>query len=218
MRRSSVTERSVTRAGRATRFARCRGRSGCRPTRTRRRRPAGGPSPFSSGCHLGGRLARAYGMLSSLCRAAGDLEGTVAWGTRALELAQRLDDVETVVHALTNIAAAEFLAGVEGGRQKLERSLELAREAGLEERVAGAFCYPRSRRRRVTRAHALAESYARRGDRVLRRARPGRLATVSDRGACGGGARSGALGRGRRVRGPGSRRPRPRPRPALARS
>ena len=110
----------------------------------------------------GRELARAYGALSSLCRAACDLEGTVAWGTRALELARALDDVEAVVHALTNIAAAEFILGVAGGREKLERSLELAREAGLEERVAAAFCYL-ARGAAHARAHALAESYANAG-------------------------------------------------------
>ncbi len=89
----------------------------------------------------GRELARAYGALSLLYRAVEDLEETVAWGTRALELAERLDDIEAAVHARTNIAAAEFLRGVEGGRQKLERCLELAQEAGLEEEVAAAFCY-----------------------------------------------------------------------------
>ena len=66
------------------------------------------------------------------------------------------------MHALTNIGAAEFILGVAGGREKLERSLELAREAGLEERVAAAFCYL-ARGAAHTRAHALAESYANAG-------------------------------------------------------
>ena len=106
----------------------------------------------------GRELARAYGALSLLYRAVEDLEQTVAWGTRAVELAERLDDIEAAVHARTNIAAAEFLRGVEGGRQKLERCLKLAQEAGLEEEVAAAFCYLAHGALR-TRAHALAGSY-----------------------------------------------------------
>jgi DNA-binding CsgD family transcriptional regulator/tetratricopeptide (TPR) repeat protein len=110
----------------------------------------------------GRELARAYAALSSLLRAACDLEGAVAWGTRALELARSLDDFEAVVQALMSIGAAEFVFGATEGREKLERSLELAREAGLEERVAAAFCYL-ARGAADARAHALAESYANAG-------------------------------------------------------
>jgi DNA-binding CsgD family transcriptional regulator len=110
----------------------------------------------------GRELARAYGALSSLCRGACDLEGTVAWGTRSLELAQRLDDDEAVVQALTNMGGVELILGVAGGREKLERGLELAREAGLEEGVAAAFCYL-ARGAAHARAHALAESYTNAG-------------------------------------------------------
>jgi DNA-binding CsgD family transcriptional regulator/tetratricopeptide (TPR) repeat protein len=107
----------------------------------------------------GRELARAYGARSSLCRAACDLEGTIAWGTRGLELAQSLEDIEAGVHALTDMGATEFTLGVAGGREKLERSLELAREEGLEERVAAALCYL-ARGAAHARAHALVESYA----------------------------------------------------------
>jgi DNA-binding CsgD family transcriptional regulator/tetratricopeptide (TPR) repeat protein len=107
----------------------------------------------------GRELARAYGALSSLHRAASDLGGTITWGTRALELAESLEDVEAGVHALADIGAVEFTLGVEGGREKLERSLELAQEAGLEQRVAAAFCYL-ARGAAHARAHTLATSYA----------------------------------------------------------
>jgi DNA-binding CsgD family transcriptional regulator/tetratricopeptide (TPR) repeat protein len=110
----------------------------------------------------GRELARSYAALSSLRKAACDLEGAVAWGTRALELARSLDDFEAVVQALISIGAAEFVLGATEGREKLERSLELAREAGLEERVAAAFCHL-ARGAADARAHALAESYANAG-------------------------------------------------------
>jgi DNA-binding CsgD family transcriptional regulator len=104
-------------------------------------------------------VVRAYASLSSLRRAACDLEGAMAWGTRALEVAQSLDDVEALVQALANIGAAEFVLGVTDGRETLERSLELAQDAGLEERVAAVFCYL-ARGAADARAHALASSYA----------------------------------------------------------
>jgi DNA-binding CsgD family transcriptional regulator len=106
----------------------------------------------------GRELALAYGALSTKRLYAGDLEGAVAWGTRMLELSQRLDDVEASVHAHTNLAGAEFVGDVEGGREKLERSLEVAREAGLEEQVGAAFGLLVFGAVRI-RAHSLAESY-----------------------------------------------------------
>jgi DNA-binding CsgD family transcriptional regulator len=106
----------------------------------------------------GRELALAYGALSTKRLYAGDLEGAVAWGARMLELAQRLDDVEASVHARTNLAGAEFVGDVEGGREKLERSLDVAREAGLEEQVGGAFGLLAFGAVRI-RAHSLAESY-----------------------------------------------------------
>jgi DNA-binding CsgD family transcriptional regulator len=68
-----------------------------------------------------------------------DAEGTAAWGSRALELARALGDVESEVYALTNIATIELLAGAPSAVQKLERSLELARAAGYEEHAGRAF-------------------------------------------------------------------------------
>ena len=46
----------------------------------------------------------------------GTLQEADAWGARALELAERLDDTEALVYALTNIGSAELCAGVEPGR------------------------------------------------------------------------------------------------------
>jgi hypothetical protein len=55
---------------------------------------------------------------------------------RALELAERLDDVEIAVHALATIALHQF-AGE--GPEPLERSLERAQSAGLDEQVGRVF-------------------------------------------------------------------------------
>ena len=50
-----------------------------------------------------------------------------------------LDETEILVHALNNIGSAELVRGDRGGRAKLERSLALALDAGLDEHVARAF-------------------------------------------------------------------------------
>jgi DNA-binding CsgD family transcriptional regulator/tetratricopeptide (TPR) repeat protein len=87
----------------------------------------------------GRELAMAYSNLSTLSQDAEDIEAAVDWGTRAIKLAERLDDTEILVHALTNVGVAEFLAGTAEGRRKLERSLELAQRAGLEEHAGRAL-------------------------------------------------------------------------------
>lgn len=87
----------------------------------------------------GPELAMAYSNVSHLCMSIEDREGTVTWGTRALELAHHFDDAESFVYALTNIGTVEYLAGLPEGIEKLERSLELAQEAGLEEHAGRAF-------------------------------------------------------------------------------
>jgi len=87
----------------------------------------------------GHELAMAYAIVSHLCSSMEDREGTKAWGTRALELAQRIDDPEALVYALTNIGTVDFLAGIRGGITKLERALELAQRHELEEHIGRGF-------------------------------------------------------------------------------
>jgi DNA-binding CsgD family transcriptional regulator/tetratricopeptide (TPR) repeat protein/DNA-binding phage protein len=87
----------------------------------------------------GRELALAYCNLSYLYESREEAEGTLAWGTRALELAERLDEVEPLVYASINIAAIELLAGDPAGREKISRSLELAQGAGLEELAGRAY-------------------------------------------------------------------------------
>ena len=101
-------------------------------------------------------LAMAYSNLSSLCMNAEDPEGTLAWGTRAMEIAQRLDDREVLVHVLNNIGTMELLIGAPEGREKLERSIELAEQAGLEEHAGRGYINLAWAIAR-TRAYALAD-------------------------------------------------------------
>jgi DNA-binding CsgD family transcriptional regulator len=81
----------------------------------------------------------AYGTLAGVYEAAENADEALAWATRATELAGRLGDAEVVVRALSTIGGVEFLAGLPAGREKLERSVELAEQAGLESHVASGF-------------------------------------------------------------------------------
>jgi DNA-binding CsgD family transcriptional regulator/tetratricopeptide (TPR) repeat protein len=82
----------------------------------------------------GRELALAYANLSHLHQHLEDGDETVAWANRAIELG----DVEAEVYALTNIANAEILAG-RSGAHELERALELALEAGLDDHAGRAL-------------------------------------------------------------------------------
>jgi DNA-binding CsgD family transcriptional regulator/tetratricopeptide (TPR) repeat protein len=84
-------------------------------------------------------LAMAYDNLAHICVTADDTEPAIAWATRALELAEQLDDVEARAYALGIIGGAEILLGKADGLAKLELSVELARHAGLDEQAGRAF-------------------------------------------------------------------------------
>lgn len=87
------------------------------------------------GLEPGPELGMAYGNLAALAKDDDDLNGAVRWGERALELAERLDDTELLVHALGSLGAAEALAGEPGGEAKLARALGLAQQHRLVEQV-----------------------------------------------------------------------------------
>ncbi len=87
----------------------------------------------------GRELAMAYSNRAQLAMLAAQTTDTVAWGGRAIELAERLDDRETLAHALNNVGTAQLLSGAEEGRAALERSLAVALENGLEDDVVRAF-------------------------------------------------------------------------------
>jgi DNA-binding CsgD family transcriptional regulator len=107
-------------------------------------------------------LARAYATRALLCAVFDDLDGTVTWGTSAIELAEHLGDTETLVHALNSVRTMMMYFGVAGGEEKLTRSLRVAREAELDSDVGRAF------NNLVaaavdTRAYGLAERYVQEG-------------------------------------------------------
>jgi DNA-binding CsgD family transcriptional regulator len=84
-------------------------------------------------CGPSHELGMAYATLAHLSGTFEDSAGTLDWGTRARALAAQLDDVEVELYASASIGAAEYLAGNRAGIERLERSLELARAADLDE-------------------------------------------------------------------------------------
>jgi DNA-binding CsgD family transcriptional regulator/tetratricopeptide (TPR) repeat protein len=89
----------------------------------------------------GRELAMAYECLASLYMNLEDAERSTEWGTRAIALAERFGDNEVLIYALNDVGTGEFLVGIPGGREKLERSLELARQAGLDAPVGRAYVH-----------------------------------------------------------------------------
>jgi DNA-binding CsgD family transcriptional regulator/tetratricopeptide (TPR) repeat protein len=88
----------------------------------------------------GPELARAYSNLSQLRMLAHDTQPAIELGGRALELAERFDVTETVVHALTNIGTSEmFMGKARDGHAKLEESLRRATDGGLDDDVGRAY-------------------------------------------------------------------------------
>lgn len=84
-------------------------------------------------------LALAYSTISQLSVLAWDADGAIAWGRKAIALAERLGDTETLVHALNNVGMSQTGMGDACGRDLVARSLCLAREADLEEHAARAY-------------------------------------------------------------------------------
>ena len=87
----------------------------------------------------GRELAMAYSNVAQLRMLASDLDGARSWGGRAVALAELLGEREILVHALNNVGTAERQAGDPAGLAKLDASLALALEGGLEEHVARAY-------------------------------------------------------------------------------
>jgi DNA-binding CsgD family transcriptional regulator len=84
-------------------------------------------------------LSLTYCGLTMVCMNADDAKGTFQAGRRAMELAEKFADTLSLVHVLNSVGTMEMSVGAPGGRAKLERSLELALEAGLDEEVGRAF-------------------------------------------------------------------------------
>ncbi len=87
----------------------------------------------------GPELAMAYSNRAQLHMLADEKQQAVLWGSRAIELAEKLGATETLVHALNNVGSAELLVRNEQGRIKLEESLRLALANNFQDHAARAF-------------------------------------------------------------------------------
>jgi tetratricopeptide (TPR) repeat protein len=101
-------------------------------------------------------LAQAYASLAGIAMVTDDAEETFRWGTRAVELAERVGATEPLVGALNNVGCIELTHGLADGAGNLERALALAQQSGLEAEAGRAYVN-------------LASSYCRRHDYPPRR-------------------------------------------------
>ena len=100
----------------------------------------------------------AYSNMSQLHMLSDQHDDAIAWGERAIVLGERLGETRIVVHALNNVGTAEHARGLQGGIEKLERSLSLARAHGLEDDVARGYTNLAAGAIR-TRRYALGDRY-----------------------------------------------------------
>jgi len=87
----------------------------------------------------GRELAMAYSARSQMHMLHDRTDEAIAWGQRAIALAEQVGDVETRVHALNNVGTALLLSGRPGGREPMEESLALALKHGFHEHAARVY-------------------------------------------------------------------------------
>ncbi len=84
--------------------------------------------------------AMVFSDLSRLYMSARDTAAAVAWGQRAMALAEQVGATVALVISLNNVGSVEYERGQESGRLKLERSLALALANDLQDHAARAYC------------------------------------------------------------------------------
>jgi DNA-binding CsgD family transcriptional regulator/tetratricopeptide (TPR) repeat protein len=84
-------------------------------------------------------LALAYRTRAHLRMLDRDTAEAIAWGEKAIAMAQQFRDADTLAAATNTVGTAMLLGGDARGRAMLEESLALAREAGLDGLVALAY-------------------------------------------------------------------------------
>jgi DNA-binding CsgD family transcriptional regulator/tetratricopeptide (TPR) repeat protein len=89
----------------------------------------------------GPELARSYATLSATYYSVGEDVEAIRWGIDAIELADRVDCTDALVYALNNVGTVELRRGDPEGLAKLERSRDLAAQAGDEAGVGRAYLH-----------------------------------------------------------------------------
>lgn len=87
----------------------------------------------------GPELAMAFSNRAQLHMLADEHDEAVLWGSRAIELAEKLGATDTLVHALNNVGTSELVGHNEQGRWKLEESLRLALANDLQDHAGRAY-------------------------------------------------------------------------------
>ena len=122
----------------------------------------------------GRELAMAYATVAQLRMLTDDSDAAVAWGTKAMELAERLGDREPLVHALNTVGNVEACLG-EPGRDRQARAESRPRARGRTRGTRrpcvyeprGTGCRKRSRCRRSPRARGRDRIHERAQSRLL---------------------------------------------------
>jgi DNA-binding CsgD family transcriptional regulator/tetratricopeptide (TPR) repeat protein len=84
-------------------------------------------------------LGMAYSMRSQVYFLNSVNDQAIYWGEKALEIAELFDDVETRVHAMTNIATTRLLTGDHLARPMMELALAIALANDLHEHAARVY-------------------------------------------------------------------------------
>ena len=108
------------------------------------------------------QLGRAYRIQAHLRMLNRDRAQAMRWGGKAIALARRFHDAETLAAAHIVVGSASLVAGDIRARAALERGLEIAREAGFDALVGLAYLNLGSACGEIYR-FALAEGYLREG-------------------------------------------------------
>ena len=89
----------------------------------------------------GQELARAYASTAAMAMYSNDATQMFAAAERATELAETFDDTETLAQVLATVGTLEMEREdtVEAGLEKLSRSIQLAKDAGLDQVVGRAY-------------------------------------------------------------------------------
>ncbi|HEY8564682.1 MAG TPA: AAA family ATPase [Beijerinckiaceae bacterium] len=87
----------------------------------------------------GPELAMAYSTRSQLNMLRYRFDEAIAWGRRAIALADELGELETRIHASNNVASSLLFAGLPGGRELMEDSLSLALLHGFHDHTSRAY-------------------------------------------------------------------------------
>src|SRR4051794_7330465 len=87
----------------------------------------------------GPELAMAFSNMAQLRMLASDARGALLWGRRAIDLAERFEQPEILLHALNNVGTAMARSGAPEGAELIERSLAMALERNLEDHVTRAY-------------------------------------------------------------------------------